>query len=125
MQIIGKTNELSKEDRNRSDFIQKHIRNNTETLEKMPFKVHEDLLINMRKTFSGNIYRIPQKNEVCKAFRQTLHIVEKNISQISLAPIKNLSDKNIMFRCHWKGEFDSEMYQALIWSTDESLSLLR
>ncbi|KAF0991201.1 hypothetical protein HZS_7038 [Henneguya salminicola] len=30
-----------------------------------------------------------------------------------------------MFRRHWKGDFDGEMHQALIWSTDESLSLLR
>ncbi|KAF0985414.1 hypothetical protein HZS_7766 [Henneguya salminicola] len=39
MEIIGKTNELSKEDQTLQNFIQKHIRDNVETLEKMPFEV--------------------------------------------------------------------------------------
>ncbi|KAF0989326.1 hypothetical protein HZS_2787 [Henneguya salminicola] len=70
MQIIGKTIEFSKKDQNPSNFIQKHLRNNAETLEKMPFKVDKELLINMRKTFSGKIYRILQKYEVYNVLRQ-------------------------------------------------------
>ncbi|KAF0988894.1 hypothetical protein HZS_7394 [Henneguya salminicola] len=35
-EIIGKIKELSKEDQNPSDFIQKHIRDNAETVEKIP-----------------------------------------------------------------------------------------
>ncbi|KAF0988624.1 hypothetical protein HZS_3808 [Henneguya salminicola] len=89
MEIIGKTNELSKEDQNPFNFIQKHIRDNAETLEKITFKVYEELLINMRKKCSGKISRIPQKNEAYNALLSTRgHIVAKDIPQISLAPMR-------------------------------------
>ncbi|KAF0988313.1 hypothetical protein HZS_2293 [Henneguya salminicola] len=62
MEIIGKTNEVSKKDQTISDFIQTHIRDNAETLEKMPFKVYEELLINMRKhIFRENLQNSTKK----------------------------------------------------------------
>ncbi|KAF0991245.1 hypothetical protein HZS_5448 [Henneguya salminicola] len=84
-------------------------------------KIHPNVVYYRRSTFKRTKCpgKLILKKDKLKSRAST------PVAKISLALMKNRSDGNIMFRPHWKGDLDGEMHQALIWSTDESLSLLR
>lgn len=123
---IETNSELQPQELNPVNYINNFIVENANLLNKMPFQIYEELLINLRRTFAGRIYTIPSQRDVYNDILSTRgHLVAKDLTQISLSPLKNLSDGRIMLRRHWKGDIDGDMHEALIWSTDEALALMR
>lgn len=108
------------------DSIEDKVKEYATNLCLFPFEIYQKILNWLRETHSNQIYQIPSKKYVYSKISNIRGSNSlKDISAVTLPPLKYLSSGKIMCRRHWKGDFDGQENQALIWATDESLALLR
>ncbi|KAF0986841.1 hypothetical protein HZS_3191 [Henneguya salminicola] len=80
----------------------------------------------MRDPFINTSYSIPSKNKVYSAIREQRDLIGMNSIEATMSPPLSLLPNNQpFFRRYWVGDIYGVEHKMMIWTINQSLSLLR
>lgn len=111
---------------NPKEYGEKFLAEKSAQLSLYPNQIYQEFLLTMMEKFVNVAYQMPSKSHIYSIIRQNRGLVGMNsLESVMTPPLSLKRNGEPFFRRYWVGDIHGEQHKILLWSTNESLALMR